>query len=1060
MKDRLAVDKLTGVLTRDALAEIETAFGARRAGEPWSVLMVDVDDFKMINDVHGHLAGDRVLQQIAWLLVRGVRDVDEVIRFGGDEFLVVLPATGALQAANVARRFLDGVGAEAFPSGMRVRASVGLAESDPSDGTLSSVVGKADQALYDSKAGGKSRMSFFSPARAGDRGLSFEHFIDRQVELKRLRSCYDESMGGKGTAALVTGEPGVGKSRLVEELRHYCSFRGGGFAHVECDELGSSVPFGTIAEAVCAVIETLPLERRREMADSTGPVLREASLLFPSLPLVVSEEPDPPDWARGRLFYRQFAKILSGLSAETPLVLFVDDIQWGHSQDLDLIGYLVRGSGDSKLMFVFAMRSPVEMSSEVWNWMKGLLTMSSRFERIDLQPLGEEHISSMVLLALGDPHVPAWLVRRLAEGSGGNPLYVRELLKSLEQTGAIRTDGQGRRSYGAESDFSLPRGTALLVKSRLEPLGEEARDALRMGSLLNGGFGLQDLAFLLERTPVEAAKALEQPLSMELIHESPEGDSGGDFLFRFTHDCVRASLLDEIPAALRRHQYTRLARRFEEQFRAGRTEVLQLAAFCHCEGLDREKALEFASLAAEESGRRQATYDQAGWLERFVAIAESTGKASAQNLLDAWRTLGRLYILHARPAKAEVALEKASSYALTSADLGTVSVLRASLHAERFEYESALEEYERALGTDMPMEQLLQARIRTAFIWHRQGSTEMARGMLDQVRDQLDGIEDSLERSRLEASFLSTYGTLLAQSGDSEHGLAMCREALDFYESAGDQINKARAQRFLSGILAAFPAWEERLRLLRAAISTFTETGDAQSLMAAYLDLGNVHLELNEPDVSDEWFLKCLDLSEASGSGARAAASELCLAESSMQRDDSEGALGHFERSAAGGKATGFLQVVGSALAGQARALSALGRVREAEVVVSEIESTPEFSGSGLGDPTPFLFARGMVSYHGSVPGEKEPLEQALVHFHGARKLASSRNLVDSLELIWHEALCLRELNKSEELAAVLDEASALVDLSLTAIESPIFRADFSRHRFVEGIRGMKSQVG
>jgi diguanylate cyclase (GGDEF)-like protein len=1058
MRGRVLVDKLTGVLTRDALSDIEAAFGSRPEGEPWSVIMVDIDDFKMINDVHGHLAGDRVLQQIAWLLVRGVRDADQVIRFGGDEFLVVLPATSTLQAANVAQRFIGDVSAEAFQNGMKVGASVGLAESEASERVLSSIIGKADQALYDSKASGKSRMSFFREEGI-DRKLSFEHFIDRQPQLKLLRSALDDVLSEGGRVILITGEPGVGKSRLVEELRHYCNFRSCAFARAKYDQPGSAGPFCTVAEAVCEVVEALPLEKRQVIADSVGSVLHETSMLFPPLPLKVSTKLNPPEWARGRLFYSQFGKVLSELSSLGPMVFFIDDIQWGHGQDFDLLGYLVRNANKARVLFIFTMQTPVELHTEAWGWMKGLLSIS-RSERLDLQPLEQEQITNMILLALGDPAVPQELIRRLSESSGGNPFYVRELLKSLQQRGSIGVDERGRRTYSLGSDIPLPRGIELLAKSRLDLLGEESRSALRMGSLLSGGFRLLDLAFLTEAAPMEVARRLEEPIRMELVHETPIDSSEQDYVFRFSSDCVRKILLEELPGALRQHLYTRLAAHFEEQFRNGQTGLLQQVAFCYYEGLERAKAVEYAALAAEDARRRQATFDQEMWLERYTAMAESSGKASAQELLEAWRELGRLYILHVRLGKAEDALRRASSYALASADLGSISALRASLFAERFEYDRALEEYERALATDMPLDQQLHARIRTAFIWHRQGATDVARSILDDVGARLEGVEEPHQRARLEAYFRSTYGTLLSQSGDGENGLPMCREALDFFESAGDLLNKARAQRFLAGILSVFPAWEERLRLLKSAEATFKEAGDVQSLMAAYMDLGGVHLELNQTDVADEEYLKCLDLAEACGSGARVAGSELGLGESCMQRGDYQAATEHFDRAAAGGRATGFLPAVGAALAGKARSLSAMGRISEAEAVVTRLESDPEVRGPAGTDHAPFLFARGMVSYHSSVPGEKEPLEQALVHFHGARKLLSERNLVDSLELLWYEALCLRELHKERELADLADEAGCLVDLSLTAIESPLFRSDFRSHRFVEGILEMRQAVG
>lgn len=171
-EDSVIVDELTGVYNfryfQHRVAQEIKRVGRYDHGV--SLLMIDVDDFKCFNDENGHLQGNRALRKIAGLLVKCVREVDVVCRYGGEEFAVILPATlkaGALTAAekirmHVARaRFRGGV---TQPRG-KVSVSIGVA-TVPGDGnTIDELVARADAALYRAKALGKNRVEAFSEER-------------------------------------------------------------------------------------------------------------------------------------------------------------------------------------------------------------------------------------------------------------------------------------------------------------------------------------------------------------------------------------------------------------------------------------------------------------------------------------------------------------------------------------------------------------------------------------------------------------------------------------------------------------------------------------------------------------------------------------------------------------------------------------------------------------------------------------------------------------------------------------------------------------------------------
>jgi two-component system cell cycle response regulator len=134
--------------------------------EPVALLMLDIDHFKHVNDTWGHVLGDEVLREVAVRLAASVRAIDLPCRYGGEEFVVVMPGTRLSDAARVAERIREEISGKVFVSGdqeIPVSVSVGVSASDGAEDRPESLLRRADEALYEAKSAGRNRVVIHTP---------------------------------------------------------------------------------------------------------------------------------------------------------------------------------------------------------------------------------------------------------------------------------------------------------------------------------------------------------------------------------------------------------------------------------------------------------------------------------------------------------------------------------------------------------------------------------------------------------------------------------------------------------------------------------------------------------------------------------------------------------------------------------------------------------------------------------------------------------------------------------------------------------------------------------
>src|SRR6201991_1207157 len=349
-------------------------------------------------------------------------------------------------------------------------------------------------------------------------------FVGRGSELERLLSAWQTSLGGGACAVLIAGEPGVGKTRLAGEWSRQAYEQGAAVLYGRCDEdLGA--PYQPFAEALRSLVPCVGTSRLRG--------LRGVEALLPLVPGLVDEVPDlaaptraDPGTERYALFDGVVA-LLEMASREAPVVLVLDDLHWAAKATLLLLRHLLRFGDRARIQIVGTYRSTdLDRSHPLAAMLADLHrgAGSGTANRIALGGLGEDDVTAYVTEA---GYHDEELARALALVTGGNPFFLIEALRHVDETG------------GVWDPTTLPQGVRETVSRRLSRLTAETNTALAAAAVVGSRFALDLVEKVVEEDLVDA---FDEACKAGIVIEEPGGR------YRFNHALVRQSLLDKLRA--------------------------------------------------------------------------------------------------------------------------------------------------------------------------------------------------------------------------------------------------------------------------------------------------------------------------------------------------------------------------------------------------------------------------------------------------------------------------------------------------------------------------------
>jgi DNA-binding SARP family transcriptional activator len=472
-----------------------------------------------------------------------------------------------------------------------------------------------------------------APARGGAR------FVGRTRELVELAGGLDDAFAGHGRLFLLIGEPGIGKSRLAEELIGQAEARGARVLVGRCWEAGGAPAYWPWVQSLRAFARDAdPVALRAQLGSGAADLAQIVPELREHLPDIPDPAPAEPEEARFRLFDAA-AQFLRNASTARPIVLALDDLHAADAPSLLLLRFVARELGSTRMLVLGACRNVDPLPGRPLADMLAEIGREPVTRRLELGGLSEPELAEFVASTASEVDAPG-LAAELHEQTEGNPLFAGEIVRLLSV--------EGRRA--------IPDSVRDVIARRLTHLSEPCREVLVLASVIGREFALDALARVSGVADEALLELLDEAIAARVVTDVPEAYGRA----RFAHVLIRDTLYDGLGGARRVGLHRQVVDAFEALY--GDEPGPHLAELAHhaIAARDVAKGVDYATRAGDRALALLADEEAA---RQYAGALEALGGSDERRRCELLLLLGEAQSRAGATAEAKRALLEATAIA-------------------------------------------------------------------------------------------------------------------------------------------------------------------------------------------------------------------------------------------------------------------------------------------------------------------------------------------------------------------------------------------------------------
>lgn len=933
-------DDLTKLYNRRELfarLKQETA-RSKRNRIPFSIIMIDVDYFKEVNDNYGHLRGDRVLCELADLLRNNCREMDTPCRYGGDEFIIITPETDRWSVEKAGLRFLEKIETHCFKGDseqpdLHLTVSIGTATYEINDMSAENLIARADQALYQAKSQGKNQVckDIDVQDKAKEPVLNLTSFVDRADELAVLKNQFNSALAYNGRFLIVSGEAGIGKTRLVNELKTFGQMHKACFLSARPFEFGVTPPYHIFFQIIKDYMNNGG-SGNSGLLSRLQPVYRaELVKYMPELrvALGVSQEPSrlSPEHEKMRLF-DMMHRVISTIADESPVLIFFDDMQWSREADFELLTYFIRSIGRAKIFVCCAYR--VEEIHDKHPLIKFLRAISRehQFDKIDLKGLSSADSTRLLNTILGFS-VSKTIGDKIYHETNGNPYYIEEIIKSFVEEGVIFW-GEDGWTFKDIQTVVLPSSVGDLLQRRLEGVEAEVKEVLSFAAAIGSQFPLVLLQEITGKNEGYLLDLLDEGIKQLLVREEP------DDVFSFTNVLLQRTLYDSLSTLRKRRIHRAIARSIEHIYSSSISDEYESLAHHNLMAENWDAAFEYNLKAALKLKALYANQDAILRYNTCLDLLQKRKTSKPGARCEIFKGLGDIYYLLGEYDKAIGFYRRLLARDdITGKPRSEVLLSLGNVCQRMADFNSALSCFDEGKSLLDPDENKIEiAKLNTASVW-----IHIKRGEFDEAIEKAQHALNIFAAAKCDedvASINNTMGTLYYERGEWDKAEEYYRRALHFRESINDIHGIATCMNNLGNIYHRRSECHQAIEYHTKALEMRTKIGDRFGIAASYNNVAVVYDDLGDWDKCLEYHHKSIEISKSILSARSVALSYGNIGFVLLKRDQFEESIDYSTRALVIAQRIGDQNHIASVKNNLANAMLGLGQYEEASQLLKD----------------------------------------------------------------------------------------------------------------------------